>query len=128
MLPKVTVELLKTEVVHFLHVMEEALFQDTNGILNRALVFGLPDLGWKNDRMVVLGPFRIILVQFRGDPVPVGNDSLLAVVTDNQCRYPAKIRHGIVVDRNPLRLLGGNHPFCVDVLRVRKNGYEDNDL
>lgn len=108
--------------------MEEALFQDTNGILYRTLVLGLPDLGWKNDRMVVLGPFSVILVQFRSYPVPVGNDSLLAIVADDQRRYAAKIRQSIVVDGNPLRLLGGDHPFGINVLGIRKDGYKNHNL
>ena len=62
MLPKVTVELLHTEVVHFLHVMEEALFHDANSILYRTLVLGLLYFGRQNDRVVVLSPFSIILV------------------------------------------------------------------
>lgn len=95
MSPKVSVEPLQAEVVHFLHVVEETFLQDTNGILYRTLVLRLPDLGWKNNRVVMLGPFSVILVQFRGDPVPIGNDSLLAVVTDNQCRYAAQIRQSM---------------------------------
>ena len=71
MSPKVSVELLQAEVVHFLHVVEEAFFQNTNGILYRTLILGLPDLGRKNDRVVMLGPFCVILVQFWGDPVSV---------------------------------------------------------
>lgn len=33
-----------------------------------------------------------------------------------------------VVDSDPLRFLGGEHSFCVNVLGIRKNSYEDNDL
>lgn len=57
-----------------------------------------------------------------------GSNGLLAVVADNQCRYSAKIRQGIVVDSDPLRFFGGEHPFCIDVLRVRKDRHKDNDL
>ena len=78
--------------------------------------------------MVVLGPLSVILVQFRGDPVSVCNDSLLAIVADDQRRHAAKIRQSIVVYSDPLWFLGGEHSFCVNVLGIRKNSYEDNDL
>ena len=47
----------------------------------------------------------VILVQFRSYPVPVGNDSLLAIVADDQRRYAVKISQSIVVDSDLLRLL-----------------------
>ena len=78
--------------------------------------------------MVVFSPFSVILVQFRGNPVPVCNDSLLAIVADDQRRYTTKIRQSIVVYSDPLWFLGGEHSFCVNVLGIRKNSYEDNDL
>ena len=127
-LPKVTVELLQTEVVHFLHVVEETLFQNANSILYRALVLGLLYFGRQDDRVVVFSPFSVILVQFWGNPVSVCNDSLLAIVADDQRRYTTKIRQSIVVYSDPLRFLGGEHSFCVNVLGIRKNSYEDNDL
>ena len=78
--------------------------------------------------MVVLGPFGIVFVQLRRDPVLVGDDGMLAVVADDQRRGTAKIQERIVVDGNPLRLLRGNHALRIDELRIRQDGYEDNDL
>ena len=128
MLPEVSVELLQTEVVHLLHVVKESLFQDANGILHGTLVLGFLNFGRQDNRVVVLSPFCVILVQLRGDPVPVGNNGLLAVVADDQRRNAAEVCQGIVVDGNPLRLLGGDHSLGINVLGIRKNCYEDNDL
>ena len=126
--PEVTVELLQAEIVHFLHVVKEALLQNADGIFNGTLVLRLPHLGRENHCVVVLRPFCVVLVQLRLDPVPVRNDSLLAVVANDQGRDTSKIRQGVVVDLDPLRLLCGYHPLSVDVLRVRENGDEDHDL
>ena len=128
MLPQVPVELLQTEVAHILHIMEESLFQNAYRIFYGTFIPGLFDFGRKDRRAVMFSPLSIIPVQLRIDPVTVGNNGLLAVVADNQCRYPAKIRQGIVVDSDPLRFFGGEHPFCIDVLRVRKDRHKDNDL
>lgn len=128
MQPEVAVELLQAEIVHLLHVMEEALFQNPDGVLNRALVLGLSHLCGQDDRVVVFGPLRIVLVQFRRDPVLVSDDGLLAVVADDKRRDTAKIQERIVVDGDPLRLLCGNHALRVDELRIRQHGYEDDDL
>ncbi len=88
--PEVTVELVEAEVIHLLQVMEDTLLQNAHGIFNGTLVLGPFDLGWEDDSVVMFCPFCIILVQLRVDPVPVGNDSLLAVVTDHQSRNPPK--------------------------------------
>ena len=65
--------------------MPIAFFQDTNGILYRTLVLGLLYLGRQDDRVVALGSLSVIFVQLWGNPVSVGNNSLLAIVEDNQC-------------------------------------------
>ena len=116
MLPKIPVELLQTEIVHLLHVVEKAFLQNPNGILNGTLVFGLLHLGRKDNGVVVLSPLGIGRVQIRRNPVLVGNDGLLTVVAYDQRRDTAKILESIVVDRNPLRLLGRNHAFRIDEL------------
>ena len=126
--PEVTVELLQAEIVHFLHVVKEALLQNADDIFNGTLVLRLPHLGRENHCVVVLRPFCVVFVQLRLDPVPVRNDSLLAVVANDQGRDTSKILQGVVVDLDPLRLLCGYHPFSVDVLGVRENGNEDYDL
>ena len=68
-LPEVTVKLLQTEVVHFLHVVEEPSFQNANCIFYRALVPGLLYFGRQDDRVVVFNTFSVILVQLQGNPV-----------------------------------------------------------
>ncbi len=122
--PEVTVELFQTEIVHLLHVVEEPLLQNTNGISHRTLLLGLLHLGGQDDGVVVLSPLGIVLVQFRRDPVPVGDDSLFAIVAYNQCRNAAEIAESVVINSDSLRLLRGNHAFCIDDLRIRKNGDE----
>ena len=62
MLPEVSVELLQTEVIHLIHVVEEALLQNTNSILYGTLVLGFLHLGGQDNRVVVLSPFCVILV------------------------------------------------------------------
>ena len=76
----------------------------------------------------MLGPLGIVLVQFRRDPVLVSDDGLLAVVADDKRRNAAEIPERIVVNGDPLRLLGENHPFRIDKLRIRQHGYKDDDL
>ena len=83
MLPEIPVELFQTEIVHFLHVMEEPLFQNTHGIFNGTLVLGLLYLGRKDNGVVVFRPLCVVPVQLRVDPVFIGNDGLLAVVADH---------------------------------------------
>ena len=107
--------------------MEESLFEDPHGILHRTLVFRLPDLGRQDHGLVVFRPLRVILVQFRFDPVPVYDDGLFAVVTDNERRNTFEIRKSMVVDLDPFCFFCGEHPFRVDVLRIRKYRHENND-
>lgn len=90
MLPEIPVELFQTEIVHFLHVMEESLFQNADGIFDGTLVLGFLYLGRKDNGVVVFCPLCIILVQLRVDPVLVGDDGLLAVVADHQSRNTPK--------------------------------------
>lgn len=85
--PEVAVELLQAEIVHFLHVMEETLLQDTNSVLDGALVFRLLYLGRQDNGVVVFSPFCVIPVQFRRNPVSVCNNGLLAVVADDERWY-----------------------------------------
>lgn len=126
--PEVPVKLLKAEIGHLFHVVEEPLLQYSDGVLNRALVFRFPHLGRQDDGVVVLSPFGVVLVQFRRDPVLVGNNGLFAVIADNQRRNTSKILQRAVVDLDPLRFLGRDHPFGVDVLRIRKDGDKDDNL
>lgn len=128
MLPQVTVELFQTEIVHFFHIKEDALFQNAHGILHGTLVLGLLHLGRENDSVVMFGPFGVILIQLRIDPVLVGNDSLLAVVAHDQGRNTAEILQRIVVDGDPLRLLGGDHALRIDVLGIREDGNENHNV
>ena len=102
--------------------MEDALFKDADSILYGTLVFGLFHFGRKNHGVIVLRPLGVILVQFRGNPVPVGNHSLLAVIADNERRNAAEILKRMVVHGNPLRFLGGYHSLSIDVLGIRQDG------
>ena len=48
--------------------------------------------------MIVFGPFRVVPVQFRLDPVLVSDDRLFAVVTYDQWRDSSKGPERPVVD------------------------------
>ena len=76
--------------------------------------------------MVIISPCYIILIQIRIDPIFVGCNGLLVIAYENS-RYTAKIVQCMVVDLNPLGFTGGDHPFCIDILRIGQNCYKHNN-
>ena len=77
--------------------------------------------------MVMISPCSIILVQVGIDPIFVGSNGLFAVIAYNNGRNTAKIVQCMVVDLNPLGFTGGDHPFCIDILRIGQNCYKHNN-
>ena len=91
------------------------------------ITLGFAYLGRQYHCMIMLSPCCIILIQVRIDPIFVGSNGLLAVIAYDNGRYTAKVVQCMVVDLNPLGFTGGDHPFCIDILRIGQNCYKHNN-
>ena len=67
LLPEVFVELLKREIPAFFQIMEEPFLENADRVFHGRFETGFSDLEGKDHRVVVLGPFSIVLMQLRLD-------------------------------------------------------------
>ena len=125
--PQILVKGFKTEVLPLFEIMEKSFFQYAHGILHGTLVFRLFYFGRQDYGLVMLRPFRIVLVQIRIDPVFVCDDGLFTVIADEKRRDAFKELQHTVVRLDPFRLFCGEHAFRKDVLRIRQDRHKYNN-
>ena len=75
----------------------------------------------------MLCPFSVIFIKLRLDPVFIDRHSLFTIIADDNGRNASKKTQCMIVYLNPLRLLGREHPFCVNVLRIGQHCHKYND-
>ena len=69
----------------------------------------------------MLDPFSVILIKLRLNPVFINCHSLFTVIANANGTSPFKKVQCMIVCINPLRLLGREHSFCVNALRIEKH-------
>ena len=95
--PEILVELFQREILTGSQCMEYTAFQDAYSIFHVALHLGFAHFGRHDDRVIMLRPFSIILVQDGFNPILVRQHRLLAIVADDQGRNTAEITECVVV-------------------------------
>ena len=111
--------------------MKESFFKDANRIFHGTFELWFSHLGRNNRSTVMFGPVCIIFIERWMNPVIIGNNSLFAVITNNDGWNSAVEFQRIIVYLNPLWLFCRYHTFRVNHLWIRKNcnkNYNVHDL